>query len=88
MGVPKFTKIQKHGKTGNMIAKEGHGVTHHIKAVPRRITSDNVDLLVGVEPDNVFQGYGFVRPDSSRSGATNDLEIDEVDVDGVRLFMG
>jgi hypothetical protein len=70
-----------------MIAKEGHGVTHHIKPVPRRITSDNVDLFVGVEPHNIFQGYGFVRPDSSRSGATDDLEVDEVDVDGMRLFV-
>lgn len=71
----------------NMIAVEGFGVTHHVEAIPRRKPRNNVDLFVGVEPDNVFEGYLFVGPHSAGTGAANDLEVDEMDMDGVCLCM-
>lgn len=65
--------------------KRAYGATHHVETVPWRIASDDVDLLVGVEPHNVLESHFLVGQDSTAatSSARDDLEVDKMDVYGM-----
>ena len=77
--------------------------TYHVKTIPGCVASDDVDFLVGVEPNNILvlqvsqmsvglhllvtylKSFLLVGSDASRASAAHNLEINEVNVDGVGL---
>jgi hypothetical protein len=57
----------------------------HVEAVPWCVASDNVDLFVGVQPDNILECNLFIRQDTTTRAASacDDLEVDQMDMNGV-----
>ena len=58
-------------------------MTYHVETIPWSVAGNNVDLFVGVQPDDILESNLLIRTNATRSGAADDLEINKVNVDGV-----
>ena len=57
----------------------------HVDSIPRRISSDDFDLFIHIQPHDILQGHFLVRHQSaSATRARGDLQINQVNMNWVR----